>query len=110
MLLDNYNKLNEVQKTLVTPLPLEELYDLEQDPYEVNNLAYKEEYQEIREKMESVLMDWINDIDDKGFQPDSPTIQKHFIDYRTNNKEMYRKERLKSYLEIEKQLKAEGKI
>ena len=109
-ILDNYNKLNEVQKTLVTPLPLEELYDLEQDPYEVNNLAYKEEYQEIREKMESVLMDWINDIDDKGFQPDSPTIQKHFIDYRTNNKEMYRKERLKSYLEIEKQLKAEGKI
>lgn len=109
-ILDNYNKLNEVQKTLVTPLPLEELYDLENDPFEVHNLAYMEEYQQVRKQMESVLMDWIKEIDDKGFQPDSPAIQKHFIDYRTINKELYRKERLKSYLEIEKQLKAEGKI
>ncbi len=109
-ILDNYNKLNDIQKTLVTPLPLEELYDLENDPFEVNNLAYKKEYQEVRQKMELVLMNWIKEIDDKGFQPDSPAIQKHFIDYRTTNKELYRKERLKSYLEIEKQLKAEGKI
>lgn len=109
-ILDNYNKLNEVQRTLVTPLPLEELYDLENDPFEVNNLACSEEYQEIRKKMELVLMHWISDIDDKGFEPDSPAIQKHFIDYRTTNKELYRKERLKSYIEIEKQLKADGKI
>ncbi len=91
-------------------MPLEELYDLENDPFEVHNLAYKKEYQQVRKQMESVLMDWIKEIDDKGFHPDSPAIQKHFIDYRTINKELYRKERLKSYLEIEKQLKAEGKI
>jgi len=109
-ILDNYNKLNETQKTLVTPLPLEELYDLENDPYETNNLAYKKDYQEVREEYENVLMQWIQDIDDKGFYPDSPEIQKHFIDYRTTNKEMYRTERLKSYIQIENQLKKDGDI
>ena len=109
-ILDNYNKLNEIQKTLVTPLPLEELYDLENDPYETNNLAYKTEFQKIREKYEDVLTHWIEDIDDKGFYPDSPEIQKHFIDYRTINKEAYRKERLKSYIRIENQLKGDGDI
>lgn len=109
-ILDNYNKLNETQKTLVTPLPLEELYDLANDPYEINNLAYKKEFQQIREKYEDVLMQWINEIDDKGFYPDAPEIQKHFIDYRTTNKETYREERLKSYIQIENQLKKDGDI
>ncbi len=102
--------MNEVQKTLVTPLPLEELYDLGKDPYEINNLAYKEEYQDVKEKYETILMNHIEEIDDKVLYPDSPEIQKHFIDYRTNNKEMYREERLKSFLEIENQLKKNGDI
>lgn len=109
-ILDNYNKLNEVEKTLVNPLPLEELYDIENDPFEVNNLAYKEGFQEVRKKMESILNNWIKDIDDKGFYPDSPEIQKHFIDYRTTNKEMYRKERLRSYIEIKNLLEKDGEI
>jgi len=109
-ILDNYNKLNEVQKTLVTPLPLEELYDLENDPFETNNLAYKEGYEPISEKMGKILLDWISKIDDKGFVPDSPEIQKHFIDYRTKNQESFRELRLKSYLEIERELREEGDI
>ncbi len=109
-ILDNYNKLNEVQKTLVAPLPLEELYDLENDPYEINNLAYKKEFQDVREKYETILTSWIKEIDDKGFYPDSPEIQYHFIDYRTKQKESFRKERLKSYIKIEKQLKKNNNI
>lgn len=109
-ILDNYNKLNEVEKTLVTPLPLEELYDLESDPYETNNLAYKEDFRLVREEYESVLMRWIKEIDDKGFYPDSPEIQKHFIDYRTTNKEVYRNQRLKSYIKIENQLREDGNL
>jgi len=109
-ILDNYNKLNELEKTLVSPLPLEELYDIEDDPYEVNNLAYKNEFQEIRKKMEKVLTDWIEETDDKGFLPDSPEIQKHFIDFRTNSKERYAEERFKMYLKIKKELKEESKL
>ena len=109
-ILDNYNKLNEIEKILVTPLPLEELYDVEDDPHEIHNLAYKKEFQQVRQKMENILIKWIKEIDDKGFYPDSPEIQKHFIDYRTNDKGKYRNERLKKYLEIKKQLELEGKI
>lgn len=109
-ILDTYNKLNEVEKTLVSPLPLEELYDIEVDPYEINNLAYKNEFQEIRKKMETVLTHWIEETDDKGFQPDSPEIQKHFIDIRTNNKERYADERLKMYLNVMEELKEERKL
>lgn len=94
----------------MNPLPPEELYDIEMDPYEIINLAYKKEFEQVRKKMEDILLRWIEEIDDKGFYPDSPEIQKHFIDYRTNDKEKYRNERLKKYLEIEKQLKVEGKI
>jgi uncharacterized sulfatase len=109
-ILDTYNKLNEVEKILVSPLPLEELYDIEKDPHEINNLAYKEEFQNVREKMEAVLTDWIKGTDDKGFQPDSPEVQKHFIDVRTNNKERYADERLKMYLNVMEKLKVEGKL
>jgi hypothetical protein len=109
-ILDTYNKLNEVEKILVSPLPLEELYDIEKDPHEINNLAYKEEFQNVREKMEAVLTDWIKGTDDKGFQPDSPEVQKHFIDVRTNNKERYADERLKMYLNVMEELKEEGKL
>ena len=109
-ILDLYNKLNEAQKTIVTPLPLDELYDLENDPYEIHNLAHDDSYQQVKKAMEEVLTAWINDIDDKGMYPDPPEIQKHFIDYRTENKERLSDQRLKSYLKIEKQLRAEGVI
>lgn len=109
-ILDNYNKLNEVEKSLVTPLPPEELYDIENDPFEIYNLAYKEEFQKVRIKMETVLTSWLQDIDDKGLGSDSPEIQKAFIDFKANSKERYATERLKMYLEVEKKLKEEGKL
>jgi len=109
-ILDNYNKLNEVQKTLVTPLPLHELYDLENDPYETKNLAYNEEFKNVRDEYEMKLMNWIKEIDDKGMYPDAPEIQEHFIQYRTKQKESFRKERLQVYRTIEEQLKKDGDI
>lgn len=109
-ILDNYNKLNEIEKTLVTPLPLEELYDLDGDPHETVNLAYDKDFQEVRKRMERLLTDWIRETDDKGFYPDSEEIQKHFIDTRIKDKERYRDARLKSYLKIERQLKEKGII
>ena len=109
-ILDNYNKLTGAQKTLVTPLPLEELYDLEEDPHETNNLAYNADFAVIRNKMELLLNTWIREIDDKGFYPDSREVEKHFIDTRIGDKEKYRDARLKSYLKIERQLKEKGII
>lgn len=110
LILDTHNKLQGAEKSLVTPLPLEELYDLERDPDETINLAYRDDHRAVRKEMEQALMDWITEINDKGFVPDSPEIQKHFIDTRINDMERYRHQRLKGYLDIEKQLRRAGQI
>ncbi len=109
-ILDNFNKLAGAEKNLVTPLPLEELYDLENDPHEINNLAYQKEFQDMRKKMESVLTHWIIESEDKGFVPDTPEIQEHFINVRISSKEKHAGERLKRYIHVNEGLKKEGKL
>ena len=37
---------------------LDELYDLDKDPYELENLAYKEEYKDIKEDLINRLRKW----------------------------------------------------
>lgn len=46
----------------------EELYDLENDPYEMVNLAYKAEYSELRKKYQELLRRHIHETDDDFFQ------------------------------------------
>lgn len=40
-------------------IPYEELYDLEEDPYQTNNLAKNPEYQSLKQKLSSVLDSWM---------------------------------------------------
>jgi arylsulfatase A-like enzyme len=49
------------------PKPVVELYDLDKDPYEVNNLADSEEHREIMEELESALHQHILRTRDVGF-------------------------------------------
>ncbi len=55
--------------------PIEELYDLKNDPYEVNNLALDINYKDKLEKLRKKLSDWQLDIKDKGFIPESEIIR-----------------------------------
>lgn len=57
------------------PKQKEELYDLENDPHELNNLAQNPEFQEQLEKMRRACTDWIEHIDDKGLQPEKELIE-----------------------------------
>ena len=60
-------KLNEVQERFMSDeRPLEELYDLKADPFELNNLAENSDYSEELTKYRSVLDQWIDETDDKG--------------------------------------------
>jgi len=65
-------KLTPVQQVLMAPtMPAEELYDLEKDPYEIQNLAQSPAHQEIRKRLRAVLEKWIEESNDQGkvFEP-----------------------------------------
>ena len=49
----------------------EELYDLENDPFELNNLSEKPEYSNQLNNLSKVLDDWIKEIDDLGRIPET---------------------------------------
>jgi arylsulfatase A-like enzyme len=52
--------------------PPEELYDLEADPHEINNLAYSSEYEQILQEMRATLDRWIRQSGDQGDVPEDP--------------------------------------
>lgn len=64
-------ELNEAQSHFWKKKPAEELYDLETDPDEVNNLAKSPEHQDILKKMRKAHQDWEKVILDVGFLPEA---------------------------------------
>ena len=65
-------ELDTVQARFVAPdRPAEELYDMLNDPFEVNNLAEHENYEGILEEMSGKLDEWLGKYD-KGEYPENP--------------------------------------
>ncbi len=62
---------NEVQSRFWEPKPPVELYDTENDPWEVNNLANDPAYREVLQRMESATNDWVVEIKDTGYIPEA---------------------------------------
>jgi len=62
--------------------PQEELYDLQNDPWEINNLAESPEHLATKQRLSAALDQWMVDIDDKGRIPEDPAIPK-FWDERS---------------------------
>ena len=62
---------NEIQQAFWNTKPAEELYDTENDPWEVNNLASDPAYRHILEKMRKVNREWMLDIKDTGLIPEA---------------------------------------
>ncbi len=60
-------KLNEAQSHFWREKPAEELYDLQTDPDEVNNLVGSTDHAVILEKMRKAHRDWAKSIRDVGF-------------------------------------------
>lgn len=64
-------KLNEIQARIFNPTRLaEELYDLENDKWELNNLAKSPRYQDTLIKLSNILEHWIKQTDDQGQYPE----------------------------------------
>ena len=75
-------KLNSVQEQLLAPcLPEEELYDLETDPHEVNNLVGSNdpEHRRVLQKLRGVLNDWIQETGDRGRHLESPELVQQWM-------------------------------
>lgn len=73
-------ELNSVQAAPFGPRVAEELYDLQEDPDEVVNLADDPAYVEVLAEMRQQLEDWIEDTDDKGQYPRSAAAMKEITD------------------------------
>lgn len=68
-------RLNEVQAKLLAPTrEPEELYDLQTDPHELNNLAGSDQHQAQLDAMRTMLSEWEETTNDLGREPESEAM------------------------------------
>jgi hypothetical protein len=75
-------KLNAVQSRLMAPrLPEEELYDLKNDPHEIDNLAASNdpEHRRVLRQLRGVLEDWIEETGDRGMIAEPPELVQQWM-------------------------------
>jgi len=66
-------KLTDAQKLLLARYkPKEELYDLKNDPHEINNLAEHLDYADKKTELRHILMNWLIDSNDTGLKGHLP--------------------------------------
>ena len=71
--------LNPEAEYLMQPTrPAEELYDVINDPYEINNLAGSSDHQELLRQYRMTLDRWIEEIDDQGRFPEDPEVYAYY--------------------------------
>jgi N-sulfoglucosamine sulfohydrolase len=58
----------------------EELYDLNEDPFEINNLAADPDYAKVLERHRKILTRWIKKTDDKGQYPETVVALKGVLE------------------------------
>jgi len=64
-------RTNEVQGRYFLPKPVEELYDTENDPWEINNLADDPVYRKVLLRMRKAESAWMNEVRDAGLIPET---------------------------------------
>lgn len=67
---------NKIQSAFWETKPVEELYDTENDPWEVNNLANDPAYKEVLERMRTANKNWVTKIYDTGFIPEADRVDR----------------------------------
>jgi len=81
------NKLNDVQKRFMAAVrPYQELYDIEKDPFEINDLSQKAEFQGILNDFSGQLDQWIKDTNDAGEIPEDYQAE---VQWYINNQKWY---------------------
>ena len=107
--------LTEVQSRIFQPTrPAEELYDLDADPHEINNLVNDPKHSGILAEMRNRLERWIQDTGDRGVEPESAEMYDsdmavYLNAVRRKQKDPQRTEILKRNIAQMKRWAAEGK-
>lgn len=71
-------ELNEQQSLMFQPRPTEELYDTDNDPFEMNNLAGNPDYSKELERLGEELDRWIDEVGDMGQIPESEMVRQWY--------------------------------
>ena len=107
---DEEEKLNETQKLLVREVrPAEELYDLQNDPFEINNLAENSAYSEQLLRLREKLDRWMVETDDQGRRPESEAMYDSDMKVYFTKKSGEQNEILKRNIELMKKWASEGR-
>lgn len=69
-------KLNEVQSRFWKEKPVEELYDVSEDPHNINNLARDASYKDVLDGMRKANINYMEEIKDVGFIPEAMILEK----------------------------------
>jgi len=75
-ILSDHPEMTDAQKSMWTSKRQpEELYDLESDPFEVNNLAGNPAYRDVLLEMRKAHLNWEQETFDTGFMPETYSLQ-----------------------------------
>ena len=67
-------KLNEIQSQFHRPRPAEQLFDVEKDPHEVNDLSGDPKHSETLKEMRRLMQEKLREINDLSFFPESHMV------------------------------------
>lgn len=65
--------------------PTEELYDVHQDPWEIDNLYRSEGHRALLHEMRARLDRWVREVDDQGRFPEDPSVYDYYEKQMKNN-------------------------
>ncbi len=68
-------QLPEITKRWFGPKPVEELYDLSTDPFELTNLAGKKELEPVLQQLRNALNNWMIEVNERGFTPETEMVK-----------------------------------
>jgi uncharacterized sulfatase len=105
-ILAKQDRLTSAQSYLVEDLPPEELYDLEEDPHETDNLAGNPNYEDVRDKLRNRLEDHLEEIGDQGLNPDRQQIIRVFEEYGRRSYQQRKEKIRESHREVADQVES----
>jgi arylsulfatase A-like enzyme len=107
--LNEKGQLTPVQARLLAPSrPAEELYDLEKDPHETENLIGDAGHTETAARLRSALEEWIIDVNDQGRTLESKEIHDYWERRAVKNYSERLKTRVPQYMERIRELEEEA--